>query len=122
SIESPSIAQKFDARFFPEGGDLVSGLKSKVGFQVTDWTGKGISCRGAILNSSNDTIVKFTPLKFGIGNFYFTPKAREEYYAVITDHQGSRGRFNLPVIKENGYVIELQDKGNLLGVKVTRER
>lgn len=119
--EPISISQKFEAHFFPEGGNLVLGLKSKVAFQVTDQTGKGIACKGAVLNAANDTIVKFMPLKFGIGYFYFTPRAREEYYAVISDERGSKGKFNLPAIKEKGFVIAMQEKENQLEVKVSRQ-
>ncbi|MGK2862778.1 MAG: hypothetical protein ACSLE0_12655, partial [Chitinophagaceae bacterium] len=35
-----------DIRFFPEGGNLVTGLQSKVAFHSVDESGKGILCKG----------------------------------------------------------------------------
>src|SRR5206468_4782648 len=60
-------------RFYPEGGDLVSGLNSKIGFEAMDQDGRGVPCNGAILDQSNDTVARFQTLKFGLGSFRFTP-------------------------------------------------
>src|SRR6187549_3327089 len=51
------VTPSYDAQFFPESGDLVAGLRSKVGFRVTDKSGKGIAFQGAIINDRNDTVV-----------------------------------------------------------------
>ncbi|NOS91989.1 MAG: hypothetical protein HOP30_08705 [Cyclobacteriaceae bacterium] len=66
-------ANTIHAQFFPEGGNVVAGIKSKVAFQVVDENGQGIDFLGCVLNERNDTIVKFTPLKFGMGHFTFAP-------------------------------------------------
>jgi hypothetical protein len=101
--------QQFHVQFFPEGGDLVAGLRSKVAFQITDSRGNGLNLPGMILNSQNDTIVSFTSQKFGIGNFIFTPQPGDSYRAVITSPTGRSGKFNLPASKEQGYVMEVRD-------------
>ena len=69
--------------FFPEGGNLVNEIQSKVGFTVTDIKGGINNCRGYILNKSGDTITSFSPLKFGIGSFSFKPVTGNEYRAVV---------------------------------------
>ena len=92
--EKETTAERFQAQFFPEGGNLVSGLKSKVAFQVTNANGKGINFSGLILNKENDTIAIIKPLKFGIGNFTFTPKTGDSYRAILTDTLGNSQTFS----------------------------
>jgi len=72
-----SKTKHYDIQFFPEGGNLVQQLESRVGFRITDAFGKGLECEGIILNSKGDTILKFSPLAMGLGNFIFTPVAGE---------------------------------------------
>ena len=57
--------------FFPEGGNLVSGIKSRVGFTVIDKNGGISNCQGYILDNNGDTITSFSPLVMGIGSFEF---------------------------------------------------
>ncbi len=101
--------QQIHAQFFPEGGELVSGLRSKVGFQITDSKGKGLDLSGVVLNAQNDTIESFTSHKFGIGNFVFTPQTGDSYRAVIISPSGQSQSFTLPAPKSQGYVMEVRD-------------
>ncbi|MDB5013349.1 MAG: hypothetical protein JWQ25_1551 [Daejeonella sp.] len=96
-------------QLFPEGGNLVNDLKSKIAFRAVDPTGKGIRFSGAIVNQSNDTIVRFQPYKFGIGTFYFTPKGKGSYKAIMKTASGKTFIKNLPAIEETGYVMQLSN-------------
>ncbi|HEX8060229.1 MAG TPA: hypothetical protein VF473_04800 [Cyclobacteriaceae bacterium] len=109
----------YDAQFFPEGGDLVAGLHSKVAFRVTDASGKGIAFRGAIVNEKNDTVAHFRPAKFGIGHFYMTPNAGSKYRAVVVDQSGQRSTHALRDVKESGYVMRLVDGGDAITLDVS---
>lgn len=96
--------------FFPEGGYLVNGVTSKVAFKITDDTGKGKNLSGAILNSRKDTVARIVPLKFGMGTFHLTPSINEQYTAILEDPAGTKIISHLPEIKENGYVLSLEEK------------
>lgn len=98
-----------DAQFFPEGGTLVEGIKSKVAFRVVDSSGKGILFTGIVLTKKGDTIVSFNPLKFGIGHFTLTPKATEEYQVVIKETNNRITSAKLPPILPNGYSLMVTD-------------
>jgi len=63
------LSRNFDLQFFPEGGNLVQGIQSKVAFKIVDQSGKGIDCKGSVVNKNNDTVATFQTFKFGIGNF-----------------------------------------------------
>jgi len=101
----------FDIQFFPEGGDLVNGLTSKVGFKAVDKRGKGIDFTGAVIDQQNDTVAKFQPLKFGMGHFSFKPVAGNSYKAVIKTGSTSAVK-DLPAANESGYVMTLTDNGS----------
>lgn len=104
--------------FFPEGGYLVNDLTSKIGFKIKA-SGDENKYTGAILNSNNDTIVAFTPGKFGLGNFNFTPTNGQAYKAIIKSENGNTSTHTFPVIKEHGYVMSLSKVGNKLKVDVS---
>jgi hypothetical protein len=114
-----SKAQKIDAQFLPEGGNLVYGLKSKIAFRVTNAQGVGISFSGAVVDQQNDTITTFHPAKFGIGNFYLIPEKGKEYSVIIDDDQKHRNTFKLPAVNESGYVMLVNDSTeNDLALKI----
>lgn len=118
-IEKSKTPLKPDAQFFPEGGNLVAGLKSKLAFRVTNTSGKGIDFKGVVVDQDNDTINTFKPLKFGMGNFEFTPLAGHQYRAIIEDGQGQKNTFKIPAILEYGYVMLVSDSTEgLLSVSI----
>jgi len=100
---------KPDAQFFPEGGNLVDGIQSKVAFRVVDPAGKGVSFKGTVLSAKGDTVVTFSPLKFGIGHFTITPKAEEVYQIVIKEKNGGITSAKLPAIQPDGYTMMVTD-------------
>lgn len=100
---------KLDIQFFPEGGNLVAGIQSKVAFRVVDSSGKGIPFTGCVLSAKGDTIVSFSPLKFGIGHFKITPQASETYRVVIKEKNGNLTSAQLPAIQPNGFALMVTD-------------
>ncbi|HSN08752.1 MAG TPA: hypothetical protein VLS85_06925, partial [Hanamia sp.] len=110
---------KYDAQFFPEGGNLVSGLKSLVAFKINDNSGNGLDAQGVIVDQSNDTITHFETTHFGMGNFYFTPESGKHYSAIISLKDSTVFRKKLPDSYEQGYVMHLNDEGNMIKILVT---
>ncbi|MEJ7692465.1 hypothetical protein [Daejeonella sp.] len=99
----------YDIQFFPEGGNLVDGLRSKVAFRATDSNGKGLDLAGAVVDGNGDTIARFSPLRSGIGNFHLTPAAGKMYKAVINVPDGPDIIKPLPSNYKTGYVISLNE-------------
>jgi len=114
-----SKIKQYDIQFFPEGGNLVQQLKSKVGFRVTDVYGKGLECEGAVLSSAGDTVLHFHSLTMGLGHFVFTPAPGQNYKAVIHFPRGDQVVKELPQAYENGFVVSvLKDDGSTISVHV----
>jgi hypothetical protein len=106
-------AENYDVKFFPEGGDLVNGLQSKVAFKATTQDGKGFEFGGFVLDN-NDTIIRFTPHHEGMGNFIFTPAKDHNYKVVIITDRGKVFTKDLPVIYANGYTMQvMEDNGKI---------
>ena len=99
--------KKYDVQFFPEGGNLVRQVESKVAFRITDSYGRGLPCDGILMNQTGDTILRFQPLHMGLGNFVFTPATGQTYKALIRFPQGETVTKELPAAYASGYVISL---------------
>lgn len=121
---TPSSAGKttntnaYDLQFFPEGGNLVSELQSKVAFRITDSSGKGINCSGTIIDQNNDTIVRFSTAKFGIGNFIFTPLKNMQYKAFVKTESGNMITQDLPKDISTGFVLNISDNTSQNSVNI----
>jgi hypothetical protein len=107
-------------QFFPEGGNLVNDLESKVAFRLVNRSGNGVDFDGMITGQHNDTVVRFHPLKFGIGNFIFTPVTGNQYKAIIKTSDGKSISVDLPTAYSQGYVMQLKDTSdNRLSITVS---
>jgi hypothetical protein len=99
----------YDVQFFPEGGNLVQGLSSKVAFKATNKAGTGVAAEGKLLNQSGAVVATFKTLRFGMGSFTFKPEAGNTYTALVTIGKASTSRYTLPRIYEQGYVMRLEN-------------
>ena len=103
-------AEAYDAQFFPEGGQLVQGLTSKVGFKVTDWQGRGVAARGVVVDQTGQQVADFATLRCGMGSFELTPApGPAAYMAVLTLGSGETLRRPLPAAQSAGYTLRLLD-------------
>ncbi|MGN6297989.1 MAG: hypothetical protein ACTHM7_14475 [Ginsengibacter sp.] len=108
----------YNAGFYPEGGNLVSGLKSVVAFKISNNYGKGVDAGGVIVDESNDTILHFQSFHFGMGKFEFTPASGKKYRAIISLPDSSTLVKDLPAAYASGYVMHLEDAGDILKIAV----
>jgi hypothetical protein len=91
-----------DVQFLPEGGQLVAGLKSKVGFKAINEDGKGIAVTGNVTDSKGNNVASFASAYAGMGSFEFTPAANEIYTARV---DGITKVYNLPAVKLSGTTL-----------------
>ncbi|MCJ8164849.1 hypothetical protein MKJ04_08335 [Pontibacter sp. E15-1] len=97
-------------QFFPEGGNLVQGIPGKVAFQaVNKKSGKGADFTGRIVDGEGMEVAQLRPLKFGIGNFTFTPTAGTTYTAIIEFADKRVLRQQLPQVYAQGYSLRLRE-------------
>jgi len=102
--------------FFPEVGELVYGLPSRVGIKAVDSTGKGININGKIINNENNEITGFDLQHLGMGAIEFTPVKGLTYFAVL-DSLNSK-QYELPKPKEEGLVMSVDDLNNKVRISI----
>ena len=106
------VRQNLKASLFPEGGQLVADLTSRVALHVADQFGTGISASGAILKKSgikSDTVVSFRTGRFGMTSFLFKPLSNTDYSIVLNDYRGKPIPVSMPVIQPAGWVMSVKD-------------
>ena len=96
--------------FFPEGGHLVMGLKSKLAIKVNNSGGEGYAIKGIVYDQYKSEVVHFETNKRGYGSFWIDVKENMSYHAkisingVITEHKLPEPKdsgINLSVVKNN---------------------
>ena len=115
-------SKKIDIQFFPEGGYLVNGLESRVGFKAVNELGLGLDIEGNILDSKKKIVSSISSKHLGMGAFNFVPKAGNKYHAEVVTADGKDYRFDLPETQESGYilsVLENRDKQLKLSISST---
>jgi hypothetical protein len=99
--------QYTDVQFMPEGGHLVAGLTSCVGFKALADDGLATDVQGTIVNSKNEQAATFKSLHKGMGFFDFTPAAGETYKAIVDLPGGKKKEYPLPPIQNSGMVLHV---------------
>lgn len=96
-------SSRYNVAFYPEGGHLVKGIKSQVGFQVTDGVGRSAHARGwLVVGRQNSTGV--STLQEGCGLFSYTPGTETARLKLVLPN-GKTRFFNLPEAQESGAVL-----------------
>lgn len=98
-------------KFFPEGGDLVNGLSSKVAFKATDNRGVPIKVKGEVVSSSGQKI-PFESMHDGMGYITLQPQQGVHYNATWKDPSGHVQETSLPEALPSGIIIKTENRGN----------
>ena len=102
-----------DLQFFPESGDFVHGISTKVGFKALDATGKGKILSGKIVDSNKRECGSFESNTLGMGSFVLSnPDSSLAYYAVLQSKNDEflSLKFPLPKVKPSGMVMSVTRK------------
>ena len=102
-------ADKTDVQFFPEGGDLINGVRSKVGFKAIKPNGLGADIKGTIVDNTGAKIADITSQHLGMGAFDIVPESGKTYKASITFSDGSQSTYNLPAARSEGIILSVDN-------------
>jgi hypothetical protein len=122
--EKPSTVKKIVPKnflqFFPESGDLVQGVESRVAFKATDVHGLPYNVSGDIVDSKGKSVAKFSSMHDGMGFFLIKPEAKEQYKATWKDAGGKPQQTALPAAKKEGYVLTITQDVNDVKFLISR--
>ncbi|MDO6389366.1 TonB-dependent receptor plug domain-containing protein [Pontibacter sp. BT731] len=107
SYRLPVGQPALDLQFFPEGGHLVAGIPSRVGFKAVDMSGKGQQVAGTIRDQQDNTVMDFKSEHLGMGAFTFTPEPGKTYTAQLQLPNGRTAGYKLPEAKPEGVVLQV---------------
>ncbi|MBI4820307.1 MAG: hypothetical protein HY791_28840 [Deltaproteobacteria bacterium] len=105
----PIVLKKVQLSVFPEGGELVTGLPSRVYIEAKNTIGKPADVEGRILDDHGSAVAKFATYHAGLGRFEFTPNTGRTYQVEITRPVGITEKIPLPVPREEGCVLKTFD-------------
>jgi len=121
--EIPIIAtsKSIDVQFFPESGNLIEGLPTKMAVKAVNSSGLGENITGVIVDQTGIEINRFETKHLGMGNFVINPQGGVRYIAKVKFADGSEKDFNLPIVQTTGYTMAVTgtDKDKLT-IKIMR--
>lgn len=101
----PILINSIDVSMYPEGGDLVAGLASRLYVEARTPAKKPADIAGVIVDSSGAEVAPFRTEHEGRGRARFTPKQGATYSLKVTEPAGINKLFPLPAIANDGAVI-----------------
>jgi hypothetical protein len=107
-----------DIQFFPEGGNLLNGVETKVGFKAISSNGLGVDAKGILVDQNGKQLAEFKAQHLGIGTFSFTPKIGESYTAQVTFANGFKKNVTLPAVTDDGIALSLSQKSDSLYISI----
>ncbi|TAL62483.1 MAG: hypothetical protein EPN85_02635 [Bacteroidetes bacterium] len=112
----PIVLGNINFSLFPEGGDLIRGIESKIAFRAMNEFGKPADVEGIVLNGKGKQVASFSSFHNGMGAFKLTPALEEKYIAKITNPVGIKEEYVLPEPLDRGYVVAVEkiDQNELL--------
>ncbi len=108
----------YDFQFFPEGGDLIDGIPTKVAFKALQSDGLGATFTGKIIDEQGAEVAKISPTHLGMGNFELTPAKGKKYFANVIFPNGKQKNIPLPIVKNEGIALTTQIIGDSLNIKI----
>lgn len=104
----PIKKQKARVRFYPEGGYLVAGKNSRIGWEARGASGEPLKINGILLSNGTpvDTI---TTDSYGMGIFKLTPKANSKYQVKVIRAGVVDTVCNLPNALPQGIILQVAD-------------
>ncbi len=101
----PMYNDEIHLDFYPEGGDLIQGINSKVAFKATDVRGAQLDVTFDVFEDGKK-ICSASSMHEGMGMCTFLPK-QAEYTVKITSSQGGETIYDFPKVKDRGYNLSL---------------
>jgi hypothetical protein len=101
----PIVLNQIKLDLFPEGADLVAGVRGRVAFRAVNEFGKAADIVGQILDEKDKVITQFSSLHMGMGAFDMIAEKGHSYHAKITKPEGITDTYNLPEALDNGYTL-----------------
>lgn len=109
--------------FFPEGGNIIAGINSKVAFKANNQKGLPVTIKNAVLKNitKGKDEASFKTVHDGMGFFNFTPSnSTDSLVAYWQDEFDNKGVTALPKISATGASMIVNFEDDKLAVRIAR--
>ncbi|MGB3547142.1 MAG: TonB-dependent receptor plug domain-containing protein [Saprospiraceae bacterium] len=111
TFAAPLTGPDTKLRFFPEGGDCVTGVPCRMAIVTEDRGGIPTAANGYLTDDSGEALMIWQTDKYGSGSFTYTPEPGRDYQAVLNQ---TGGVFSLPQPLNEGYHLAVfQNRENI---------
>jgi len=93
-------------KFYPEGGNIITGAGSTVAVQATDLKGNPVAIKGLIRDNYDAVMAGFSTDEYGLAKFDFESSGHRQYRAVI-NYNGKEKNYPLPAFNFFGGQISI---------------
>jgi hypothetical protein len=100
-----SVLGDADVQFFPEGGEMLNSVRSRVAIKAVGSNGLGMDFSGTITDNAGTVLANVTSQHAGMGSFYLLPELNKTYKANITFKNGIKGSYDLPKVQASGFSL-----------------
>jgi hypothetical protein len=107
----PIALEDVQVNLFPEGGDLVAGVPSRVYLSARDPQNEPVEVEGQVMDDRGTLVSDFKSVWGGMARFSFTPVKERSYSLKLTKPRGgaSGKTFALPAVKPSGCSLRSVD-------------
>jgi hypothetical protein len=105
-LSPKKIEDSIKIEFFPEGGNLVTGLSASVAFKATNTNGMPVNIVGKLYNDKLEKLANISCLHDGMGLVEVEPIAGQQYFITLANDKEEK-KFYLPNSIEKGIAISV---------------
>ena len=103
----PSNLDPIVIRFYPEGGNLIAGVPTKIGYTAFNKWGIPVDVEGSVLNQEGVLVTPIKTLTKGLGLFALVSPGLQKYKLLLSGKVGQNQSFELPATVADGLAISV---------------
>ncbi len=109
---------ELSVKFYPEGGNLVEGVKNTMAVEVVDFQGNGVEFKGRIVDQEGTVTANVNSIIPGFAAFTYLPENSTQYQLIIEDQSGNFQFFNVPGVYSNSHTIQAQVRDKYFSISI----
>lgn len=103
----PSTLDPVVIKFYPEDGNLIAGIPTKIGFTAFNKWGIPVDVEGSVLNQEGEPLTPVKTLTKGLGLFSVINLGQQKFKLLLSGKTGQNQSFELPAPSPNGLAISI---------------
>lgn len=109
TIPIKAVSEAVAVQLFPESGNLVEDLPSRVGIKAIGSSGLGEEVSGMIVDNDGTEVLPFKTTHQGMGSFILNPQPGRTYTAKVKLKDGALQQIPFPKVLTSGYVLAINN-------------